>query len=669
MPPKRGTADKSPPDTPKKQLKASAPDVSSSSDQKRVQIVWKEKDRSKEDALIEAVIFANLDVSIVDRRAFRGLMKMLDPSFELPNQAKLIKLIRAAEDKWAEKIEAAMKEAVAIALTSDIATTITQTSVNAVTAHWLSKEWEPRSAVIWMREREGPRSQSQQHPGVFLHMSSVIQDDAKSWRTDERTGIPVAATTDGAVTDALLDYTRPLRAADMVELRMRCWCRLLHLSVTSSLEIPQVHGLVALCNSLVSMCKNNMAVSETLHKLQQLRIEKERKGQEQKNTESRAAEEPVGFLDIEELAPLEWNNQRQIILQEDESVDAGRYRSCFVFECHACMHWFCFFFCLLLFDYLIAHTGFVEHIDSRKTIHTLLNDVCTRWSTTFRMLQRLYSLRHEVVDAVLTVGHLVPLADEDWATISQLLTLLRPVADVVRIFEGDKYPALSLVWPSIVQLKRFLEGDSTDASIPAWTNPAMFGSVVNFVRAALCREMTKRDGWTVTPLMRLCTVLDPRFKTLSFLRTPFAAESEATYAALALSIRQISPAAPAVQPALAPQPQPENFDIFSEITDRGHKFATMDDEFVRFISTQVCKGVDPLQWWKGNEAAFPTIALLAKRFLCIPASSAPSDRVFATMNFVDVTKLRNRSSSTNVPVSHLALIQANEELLCKLGQI
>ena len=156
------------------------------------------------------------------------------------------------------------------------------------------------------------------------------------------------------------------------------------------------------------------------------------------------------------------------------------------------------------------------------------------------MLQRLYSLRHEVSGAVLAGACDEPLpTDEDWATISQLLTLLRPVADVVRIFEEEKRPTLSLVWPSIVQLKRFLEGDATDASIPAWTNPALFGSVVNAVRTSLLSEMAKRDGWTVTPTMRLCTVLDPRFKTLGFLKTPFAAENKATYDALALHMHQL----------------------------------------------------------------------------------------------------------------------------------
>ncbi|KAL5457250.1 hypothetical protein EMCRGX_G034497 [Ephydatia muelleri] len=39
---------------------------------------------------------------------------------------------------------------------------------------------------------------------------------------------------------------------------------------------------------------------------------------------------------------------------------------------------------------------------------------------------------------------------------------------------------------------------------------------------------------------------------------------------------------------------------------------------------------DPLLWWRSHETYFPTIAKLARKYLCIPASTAPSERVFST---------------------------------------
>ena len=39
---------------------------------------------------------------------------------------------------------------------------------------------------------------------------------------------------------------------------------------------------------------------------------------------------------------------------------------------------------------------------------------------------------------------------------------------------------------------------------------------------------------------------------------------------------------------------------------------------------------NPLEWWQKNEFKYPNVAKLARAVLCIPATSAPSERVFST---------------------------------------
>ena len=39
---------------------------------------------------------------------------------------------------------------------------------------------------------------------------------------------------------------------------------------------------------------------------------------------------------------------------------------------------------------------------------------------------------------------------------------------------------------------------------------------------------------------------------------------------------------------------------------------------------------NPLDWWKLNKEKIPLVANLARKYLCIPATSAPSERVFST---------------------------------------
>ena len=48
-----------------------------------------------------------------------------------------------------------------------------------------------------------------------------------------------------------------------------------------------------------------------------------------------------------------------------------------------------------------------------------------------------------------------------------------------------------------------------------------------------------------------------------------------------------------------------------------------------------------MEYWKANEARFPILSLIARKYLGIPASSAASERFFSQGALIN-TKLRNR---------------------------
>ena len=56
----------------------------------------------------------------------------------------------------------------------------------------------------------------------------------------------------------------------------------------------------------------------------------------------------------------------------------------------------------------------------------------------------------------------------------------------------------------------------------------------------------------------------------------------------------------------------------------------VDDEFRRYLTAESTnwRVNNVMDWWSINEGDFPNIAKMSQKYLAVPASSAPSERVF-----------------------------------------
>ena len=74
----------------------------------------------------------------------------------------------------------------------------------------------------------------------------------------------------------------------------------------------------------------------------------------------------------------------------------------------------------------------------------------------------------------------------------------------------------------------------------------------------------------------------------------------------------------------------------------------LEDELVRYDAlTEAEVDVDPLIWWKANAGSFKCLSILAKKYLCVAATSVASERVFSTSGNI-VSAKRNRLSPETV---------------------
>ncbi len=70
------------------------------------------------------------------------------------------------------------------------------------------------------------------------------------------------------------------------------------------------------------------------------------------------------------------------------------------------------------------------------------------------------------------------------------------------------------------------------------------------------------------------------------------------------------------------------------------------DTFFKMPALSKAK-VDVLDWWKVHEPVLPLLADIARKYFCVPASSASSERLFSASGNV-CTKLRSSLDPTNL---------------------
>lgn len=133
--------------------------------------------------------------------------------------------------------------------------------------------------------------------------------------------------------------------------------------------------------------------------------------------------------------------------------------------------------------------------------HELVQDVSTRWNSTYYMLARLMEQKR-AISLYLTDCNIDNLTAAQWELLEQLLKLLQPFEEITRITSSG-YACISEVIPYVVTLIRYCDKTITSELAPR----------LDQVRLVIQQGLRERfEDITDSKNYLLATALDPRFK-------------------------------------------------------------------------------------------------------------------------------------------------------------
>lgn len=292
-------------------------------------------------------------------------------------------------------------------------------------------------------------------------------------------------------------------------------------------------------------------------------------------------------------------------------------------------------------------------------VHKLIQDMPTTWNSSYDMIERYIEQQAAVYSAITdksvkkNVKDIMTLSENDMRLAENVITVLKPLKTVTTLMCTESSPSASMVLPMkmMILMSMVLSDDDSPA--------------VKDVKTAIKNDLQQR--YTAPDLqeyLHKSTALDPRFKSLQHLD---ATTRLKVYEALTTEIEQaIGPTEPAtsmesqtvdLEPSTSPPKEKKSAmtELFGGMFMTHHhepnpkSVAKIAEEEMKLFTAvdSIPLDADPLKWWKAHEHEYPHLAMLARRYLAVPGTSVPSERVFSTAGDI-VTSSRSVLSTENV---------------------
>lgn len=244
----------------------------------------------------------------------------------------------------------------------------------------------------------------------------------------------------------------------------------------------------------------------------------------------------------------------------------------------------------------------------------------SHWETVATMFAQILA-REESILEVLTSSGVKDLefTKADVQMLEGLIEILQPLMELSEELGEQSATSAATIWPSIALMKTLLCPYEFDLPTIKEVKKVMF---------AIVKECFNSPSLQ-TLLSQIC-FLDPRFKSLPFMNDSEKAEVRNT---IAQAAAWLIPQGSSSDGGTSNEPQRKKqkrslASLFEGIIPQQHVVETTSDntviqrELQKYCTEEALSLTsDPMQWWSNNCHRFPILQKLARKYLCIPASS------------------------------------------------
>lgn len=255
----------------------------------------------------------------------------------------------------------------------------------------------------------------------------------------------------------------------------------------------------------------------------------------------------------------------------------------------------------------------------RPTVLKLTQECPTRWNSCYYMLERYSELHAEVTTALCLLNKQnMCLSNDELDVIKSAIASLRPFEIATREMSGEKFTTASKVIPMVKMLHKALQ-----------KVPSTLSTELNKQLRTRFLNAETKFLWAAS------TLLDPRFMKHAFTDTTAL---KSIQDGLITRMKPVEDPQMDTSDVVQDQPAAATSELWEEYDAQVATFVSFASQHTvrpqiemkrHMEEAPIARHLDPLKWWQDRELLCPQLQQLAKRFLSVPATSVPSERLFS----------------------------------------